>query len=341
MRHLGSANTSTPRAIEDGELRTLLACPACHGGLVFAPDHIRCRDCDTRYAIVEGIPLMLADAPLADATTSEADSPTRGLDAHKQRQIEFFNEEDAEFEITRPHGTARLYQWFLGEKFRRGVRALPAELAGRTALTVCGGSGMDAEYLARAGAAVIASDLSLGAARRTRERARRYGLPITVIVADVERLPFADGAVDLVYVHDGLHHLEQPTLGLAEMARVAGRAVSITEPARAAATAVAVRLGLAQQVEEAGNRVERLEPAAIATLLRARGFEVVHAERYAMLYRHRPGPIFAALSAPGLFALTRLGWRAANRLLGRIGNKLTVQAIRLPATDATDRQDGR
>lgn len=249
--------------------------------------------------------------------------------AHKRQQMAYYDEEcDAEFEITRPHGTARLYQWLLGEKFRRGVQSISGELAGRTALTVCGGSGLDAEYLARAGASVIASDLSLGAAQRTRERARRHHLAITPIVADVERLPFPDRAIDIVYVHDGLHHLERPALGLVEMARVAARAVSVTEPARAVATEAAIRLGISQRVEDAGNRVERLEPAAIAELLRAHGLDVTHAERYAMYYRHRPGPIFAALSLPALFPLTRLTWRTANFFLAPLGNKLTIQAVR-------------
>src|SRR5439155_661416 len=85
--------------------------------------------------------------------------------------------------------------------------------------------------------------------------------------------------VPLVYVHAGLHHLEEPGAGLAEMARVAARAVSVTEPARAAVTALAVRLGLALAREEAGNRVARLLPAEVAAELRARGFRVVHADR--------------------------------------------------------------
>ncbi|MCA1571279.1 MAG: class I SAM-dependent methyltransferase [Chloroflexi bacterium] len=42
---------------------------------------------------------------------------------------------------------------------------------------------MDAEYLARRGGAVV---------------------------ADVEHLPYADRSLDMVYVHDGLHHLSDP-----------------------------------------------------------------------------------------------------------------------------------
>src|SRR5205807_314906 len=139
---------------------------------------------------------------------------------HKSRQANFFDrEEAAEFEIIRPHGTPALYRWLLEEKFRRGVAGVISALrgSGAMALVVCGGSGMDAEFLTSTGARVITSDISIGAAQRARERARRYGLPIMAIVADVERLPFRDRAVDLVYVHDGLHHLADPQNGLREM----------------------------------------------------------------------------------------------------------------------------
>lgn len=92
---------------------------------------------------------------------------------------------------------------------------------------------MDGEILARAGAEVVCEDISLGAAKRAPERARRHEVMVAPVVADVERPPFADRNLDPAYVHDGLHHLARPYVGLAEMLRVAGRAVSITEPADA------------------------------------------------------------------------------------------------------------
>ena len=77
-----------------------------------------------------------------------------------------------------------------------------------------------------------------GTSPRARQRAlrsvrRRHGLEIEAVTADATRLPFADRSFDVVLVHDGLHHLEDPWLGLAEMARVARHTVSVTEPAEA------------------------------------------------------------------------------------------------------------
>jgi SAM-dependent methyltransferase len=162
-----------------------------------------------------------------------------------------------------------------------------------TALTVCDGSGMDAEFIVRAGARVISSDPSLGAATRTRERARWFGLDVTPIVVDVEHLPFPDASIDLVLVHDGLHHLERPETGLAEMARVA-----------------------------------RLRPWDVAAFLSSAGFWPVASQRYVMCYRHEPGPVFRLLSGGPLLPFMKIGWRAGNATFGRVGKKMAVVAER-------------
>ena len=264
------------------------------------------------FAVEDGIPLLV-----------------RGGSEHSRLQARHFDREpDEEFEIERPWKTTPLYAWTIAEKFRRSVAGIAELLPGATALTVCGGSGMEAELLARQGAEVVCSDISLGAARRARERSRRHGVPLAAVVADAERLPFADASFDVVYVHDGLHHLERPEDALAEMARVARVAVSLTEPADAVLTRAAVRAGLALSREPAGNRVVRFRLDELAARLHALGFEVVRAERYGLYYRHRPGPISRALSRPPLLPLAAGTVRAANAVAGRLGNKLTVQAVR-------------
>lgn len=301
------------------ELRGLIRAPSTYEPLDWSDSHATGLQSAIRFAVESGIPVMVPPNKQAGAAI------------HKLHQAEFYDNEDPEFEITRPHGTPAFYEWLLGEKYRRSVVSL-GDLTGKTVLTVCGGSGMDAEYLARAGARVIASDISLGAATRTRARARRFGFGVFPIVADVEHLPFADQSVDYVYVHDGLHHLEDPSIGLREMARVARLGVSVTEPCDAAVTGLAVRLQLAEAVEDAGNRVERLQADRVADIMRAAGLTSTHIDRYAMYYRHRPGPVMSLLSLPVVRPLASLAFVLVNRLIGRYGNKLTVQGVRRTAS---------
>ena len=318
----------------DPILDELLVCPDCLNRLQEEGDHQTCSACSRTYEIVDGIPIFVAlstaqDDELDHHLTGHGPGLSTSEDGHKTAQSAYSDRTvHAEFEIERPVGSPALYRFFLGEKVRRSLEPFDGRLDGWTALAVCGGSGLDAEFLASAGATVISSDLSLGAAHRVQERARRHAVPLIPVVADVEHLPFADKSIDLVYVHDGLHHLEDPSVGLAEMARVARRAVCVNEPARATVTAIGVRLGLALDREDAGNRVARLDTVATRSALEATGLRVIRADRYAMYYRHHPGRLIALLSWRPLLPLAIGWWRLANRIAGRFGNKLTVVALR-------------
>lgn len=324
-------HTNSQRNDPNPDLQPAWQCPQCKTPIRQAQHSDTCPVCGWTLQVMEGVPILVADPAVASHDDLE-----HHLHGHKAGQAAHFNRtDDAAFEISRPQDTPALYQFLLAEKFRRGISPVHEHLQGKLALTVCGGSGMDAEYFARAGARVISSDLSLGAAQRARTRFQKHGLSIQSVVADVEHLPLADQSVDLVAVHDGLHHLADPYLGLAEMVRVAKRWVIVTEPARASITAVATRLGLALATEESGNQVARLVPSEVVEYLHAQGFRPLKVERYAMYYRHRPGRIMQVASLRGVFPIVRFGWRAANEMLGRFGNKMVVVAERL-GTETTE-----
>jgi len=315
--------------------RTLLAhratptasrCPRCTGRINQGDAGYRCDQCDWFGAVVEGIPVLLEDPRLAQVDHASDD---HGHDSHKAAQVSHYDTAlEADFEIDRPHGSPALYRFLLAEKFRRGPGSIGDGLRNATVLTVCGGSGMDGEAFARAGANVVSSDLSLEASSRALERMRRYQVPMSVVVADVEHLPYEDRSFDIVAVHDGLHHLADPYVGLDEMSRVARRWVVVSEPSTATATRIAIHLGLALERESAGNRVARLERSAVSRFLQDRGFAVRKAERYAMYYPHRPGAVFRMLSGVLIFGVVRVTWRVANSLIGRWGNKMIVVAER-------------
>jgi SAM-dependent methyltransferase len=312
---LAAPNGWSRPAADDSALRQLLVCPACRSELDWQEETIRCADCANVYAIVEGTPVL---------------RPPDGDDraAQKDDQATFFDEVDPEFEVSRPHGEQWLYRSLLAEKFLRSLEALALPGEALTAVTICSGSGMDAEFLARVGAKVISTDISLGAANRTRERARRYGFDVLPVVADAEALPLRDRSVDLLYVHDGLHHLESPQAGIREMLRTSRWAISVNEPAQAAATFIAARVGLSEHYEEAGNFIARINPEQLAAEVSAAGFDVVRKQRYAMVYRHEPGRAARLFSQPGVRNVTLGALRAFNAVAGGVGNKLTLQAVR-------------
>jgi SAM-dependent methyltransferase len=252
-----------------------------------------------------------------------------GIDPSRQRQLSFYGEEcDPEFEISRPHGCGRLYEFLIEHKFRTGRRVLGFDVAGRSVLEVCCGSGMMAEKFARAGAAVTGIDFSPAAVARARERARRGGFAARFLVADAESLTFADRSFDVVAVHDGFHHLEHPERAICEIARVARYGVLILDPARAALTRVAVWLGIAVDVEEAGNQVKRLVPAELAAILRGQSYRDVRWERTLMYYPHFPPGWFRWFDNPALFRSFCLFFAVVNLAAGRWGNKLAFGATR-------------
>jgi SAM-dependent methyltransferase len=295
------------------ELTELLVCVKCFGELRFDTD-VRCLECGATYALDQGVPIML---------------DPEGLSEHKRRQAAAFDHySDPVSESTRPRCCSQFYGFLQSEKFNRGMDMINGRLSASTAAVVCGGSGMDAEFLARSGARVITFDISYGAALRARRRALETGLDIVSVVADCERLPLGDRSVDLSYVHDGLHHLADPRDGLREMARVADQAVSINEPTPALATMVAIRAGISQEVEDTGNRVARLDPDAAMEELRRTGFPTVSVKRYAMFYRHEPGRAMRFVSRRRVAPIARRLLLLVNRLIGNAGNKLNVQGLR-------------
>jgi len=294
-------------------MTSLLACPACHGALRSDPDGAGCDGCGARYPVDREVQILLGPDVPRHALAQAA--------AHDRAR-------DAELEVEAPRGAPLLHGWLAVERFRRSVDGVEHVLRGATAVAVCGGAGMDAELLARAGARPVAIDVSLGATRRARERFRRRRLDVPAVVALAERLPLRDSSVDLAYVQDGLHHLEDPLAGLREMARVARLAVIVSEPTDSPVTRVAVRAGVATDVEEGGNRVARLDAAAAARELRAASFDEIRVTRYAMHYDPEVGRLARFLSRRRLApaARTAAGLLAA---AGRpVGNKLVVQAVR-------------
>jgi uncharacterized protein len=291
-------------------VRDLLVCPACHGDLAWLGSEAACSDCGARYPVEDGIPQLIGEAARADA--------------HKMAQAA---EHDARPDPSEPP----LLGLLIAERLRRSVAGIEDRVRGGTVVVACGGNGRDAEYLARAGArGVVMTDISPASARRARDRVARAGLPVLSVVADAERLPLRDSAVAVGYVIDGLHHLRDPDAGARELARVARSAVAISEPVAAGLTRLAVAAGAASDVEQAGNRVARIDPAHVRALLAGCGFPRVACDRYAMHYDPDGGRLATLLSGP---RTRRAALRTASVLAaasGGWGNKVAIRARARP-----------
>lgn len=111
--------------------------------------------------------------------------------------------------------------------FLDAVTALYARASARSVLEVGCGEGRLAMQLLMSGPRpdrFVATDLDLGVLDSQLDPL------IETKQASVYELPFEDGAFDLVVGCEVLEHLEEPDRGLAEMTRVARRAVLVSTP---------------------------------------------------------------------------------------------------------------
>jgi ubiquinone/menaquinone biosynthesis C-methylase UbiE len=146
-----------------------------------------------------------------------------------------------------------------------------------------------------------------------------------LVQGDAEHLPFKSDAFHVSFVHDGLHHLEQPDRAIREMARVADSGVVVTEPADAALTKLAIALHLIPAREDAGNLVIRFDATSLRRLLSDLGFSNTASARYLVKYGHPPSGWWRLFDAPPLFRLARAAFVTTGAgLFARYGNKVSV-----------------
>ncbi len=130
--------------------------------------------------------------------------------------------------------------------------------------------------------------------------------------ADICSMPFADDSFDLVYGWEVLHHIEDPKVAVAEMARISRRYVLVAEPNRNNLFQFAFAL-----FDREHRWVLRYNLSYICKLFNGSGFEVILAKS--------GGWIFPNKSPAWLLPLLRLvpyGSRLGitNWVLGRKAN---------------------
>lgn len=95
-----------------------------------------------------------------------------------------------------------------------------ATARGRLVLEIGVGLGADHERFAAAGAQLSGIDLSARAVGHVRRRLSLSGLSSQLLVADAERLPFAEAAFDMVYSWGVIHHSPDTAAAVGEIHRV-------------------------------------------------------------------------------------------------------------------------
>lgn len=218
----------------------------------------------------------------------------------------------------------------------RAIDMIGTDLHGQTVLTVCTGSGIEADRFASRGASVTATDLSPDAIQRLRERYPQ----ITASVADAEQLPFEDASFDVVVVRRGLHHLPRPILGIYEMIRVAKSHVVLMEAQDSWPVRWITRgrfFGLIPhggKVEIHGNYVYRFTKRELNKLANALFLNGV---RYDTEWHHNNEVVeklHHRFCQGNLgFTLTKAFYGVINLLFGSMGNNM-VAVIDKPAADS-------
>ena len=123
------------------------------------------------------------------------------------------------------------------EGLREAEAHLLGDVAGRRVLEIGCGSAPCARWLRRAGADVVALDLSAGMLARAAELNRSTGIGVPLVQADAGALPIGDDTMELTCsAFGGLPFVAEPGAVLAEVARVlrpGGRFVaSVNHPMR-------------------------------------------------------------------------------------------------------------
>ena len=116
------------------------------------------------------------------------------------------------------------------ERFLRRVDEAAASLAPTSVLDVGCGEGVVTERLAKLLAPAEILGVDADEARLSEEWRGRSAPNLSFATGSAYELPFADGSFDLVCAVEVLEHLERPRDALAEMSRVAGRALLLSVP---------------------------------------------------------------------------------------------------------------
>ncbi len=189
----------------------VLVCPDCHGRLTAASDADRpivtCFDCSRSYPVLDGIPALFttrsAFAAVAESPPTESSSPDEGRGTYFESKLS-----ESPFKrrlrralptLAKDHGAARV-----DTMLRQALSALEVEQP--RGLVVGAGERPEATAERLPEARWLASDVDTGFQ--------------PTLLADVQELPVADGALDVAVAEMVLEHVMNPIQAARELERV-------------------------------------------------------------------------------------------------------------------------
>ena len=142
------------------------------------------------------------------------------MPGHVAKNRRFWDRDADDYQRRHGEGLARrAMAWGVWRVPEIQVRALD-EVSGRDVLELgCGGAQWSVA-LARRGARTVGIDVSEVQLGHARKRARRGGVDVALLLADAERLPFADASFDLAFCDHGALSFADPDRTVPEAARV-------------------------------------------------------------------------------------------------------------------------
>lgn len=192
-------NGQAESAALDPILRALLACPLCHAALCWGESAIECPDCQARYPILKGIPLMFPGSEAA---------------ADLELGARLYDRIAEDYDGTIPQHVMEHY-------LKKRVRLVQEHLRSGAILDVGCGTGRLGGRLDAQGYKVVGLDASLGMLRVT----QREGAVIAV-AGYSHALPFRTESFQMTLSVASLHHIadaERVAQTLHEMHRVTER----------------------------------------------------------------------------------------------------------------------
>jgi SAM-dependent methyltransferase len=161
------------------EVRAILRCPRCGGGLNDRPTELECTACEAYFPVIDGVVRFVEAEKYASSFGFQ-------WSAYARTQLDDDKSHESETD------------------FRNRTGFGPDELRGKLVLDVGCGMGRFADIASRWGARVVGVDLSAAAEVAARNLADRDA--VHIFRADVFSLPFAPESFDYIYSLGVLHH---------------------------------------------------------------------------------------------------------------------------------------